>query len=248
MISIYEVRGLPDIKIGDDLSKLITDSAKRQGVGLRQKDVVVLAQKIISKAEGRVIQLSKIRPSDVATSLGKSLDRDPRLVEVILKETKRIVRMRGPHLITETKHGFVCANAGVDHSNIRGRDFVSLLPVKPDRSAEKIRRGIRRRAGVDVAVVVTDTFGRAWRLGHVNFAIGVAGFKPLLDYRGKRDMYGRELRVTVMAVADELAAAAELVMGKFSRVPVAIVRGYKFRSAKGKASELVRPEDEDLFR
>ncbi len=249
MITILPVKGLPDVKEGDDIAKLITTSLGKQKIDLRIGDILVIAQKIVSKAEGRVVSLAKVRPSAFALGMAGEMDKDPRHVEVILRETKKIIRMRAGHLITETRHGFICANAAVDASNAgRQRDLVTLLPVDPDFSADTIRKRVHQLAGVDVPVVITDTFGRAWRMGHVNFAIGVSGLKPIRDYRGTRDMYRRTLRVTEMAVADELASAGELVMNKADKVPVAIVRGYKYVKGKGSGKELLRPEELDLFR
>jgi len=204
---------------------------------------------VVSKAEGRTQALSSVKPSAFAIGMARAMDKDPRHLEIILRESKNIVRMRGGHLITETRHGFICANSGVDMSNVgKGGEEVTLLPKDPDVSAERIRSGIRRVTGLDVPVVITDTFGRAWRLGHVNFAIGVSGLKPIKDYRGTRDMYRRVLRVTEIAVADELASAGELVMNKADRVPVAIIRGYGYARGRGSAQQLVRPEELDLFR
>ena len=249
MITILPVKGIPDVKRGDDIAKLITTSLGEQKIDLRIGDIIVIAQKIVSKAEGRVVSLAKVKPSAFALGMAGEMDKDPRHVEVILRETKKIIRMRAGHLITETRHGFICANAAVDASNAgRQRDLVTLLPVDPDSSADTIRKRVHQLAGVDVPVVITDTFGRAWRMGHVNFAIGVSGLKPILDYRGTRDMYRRTLRVTEMAVADELASAGELVMNKADKVPIAMVRGYKYVKGKGSGKDLLRPEELDLFR
>jgi coenzyme F420-0:L-glutamate ligase/coenzyme F420-1:gamma-L-glutamate ligase len=195
-----------------------------------------------------MVDLLKIQPSAFAKTIARQMNRNPEHVEVILRESSGIVRMKDNHLITETKHGYVCANAGVDKSNVTGKHRVSLLPEDPDGSAERIRRRIEGLSKVKVAVVISDTFGRAWRIGHVNFAIGVAGMKPVRDYRGQRDMFGYKLRVTAMAVVDELAAAAELVMNKSDGIPVAIIKGYSYPRGKGSAKELVRPIQEDLFR
>lgn len=249
MIIILPVRGIPNVKKGDDIAKLITTSLEKQKIDSQKGDILVIAQKIVSKAEGRVVSLAKVKPSTFAQGMAGEMDKDPRHVEVILRETKKIIRMKGGHLITETHHGFICANAAVDASNVgRERDQVTVLPRDPDSSAQKIRERVRQLTGVDVPVVITDTFGRPWRMGHVNFAIGVSGLKPIRDYRGTRDMYRRTLRVTEMAVADELAAVGELVMNKADRVPVAIVRGYKYVKGKGSARQLLRPEELDLFR
>ncbi len=203
----------------------------------------------MSKAEGRRVPLSKIVPSNFAVVIAKQAGKDPRHVEAILKETKTIIRMRQGHLITETRHGFICANAGVDQSNTgKNRDSITLLPKDSDVSAGKIRKTIHHLTGKALPVIITDTFGRAWRIGQVNFAIGVSGMKPIHDYRGTRDMYKRTLQVTEIAVADELACAAELVMNKADKVPVAVIRDYKAPRGYGRASDLIRPEESDLFR
>jgi len=248
MLTIIPVRGIPDIKKGDDLGRLLVTRLKEQGDTFQPGDITVVAQKIVSKAEGRVVSLSRIAPSDFAKTIASNVGKDPRQVEVILRETEKMVRMKGGHLITETKQGFICANAGVDQSNVGDRDSVTLLPQDSDASADRIRKTIHEITGRIVSVIVTDTFGRAWRMGHVNFAIGVSGMKPIHDYRGTKDMYRRTLKVTEMAVADELACAAELVMNKADRVPAAIIRGYKAPKGHGRAKDLLRPEEIDLFR
>jgi len=240
--------GLPEVRPGDDLPSLIVEAARTQGTGIQDGDILVVTQKVVSKAEGRLVDLKDVQPSARAREVGKATGKDARLVEVILRESRRIVRQEGPVLITETRHGFVCANAGVDASNVGGGDLVALLPEDPDRSAEAIRQTVQERAGVSVAVIISDTFGRPWREGHTNVAVGVAGMSPLRDYVGQRDPFGFELRVSTMAIADELAAAAEPVMGKLSRIPVAIVRGFVFEPGRGTAQELVRPPERDLFR
>ena len=247
-ICIYGLEGIPEVKPNDDLPRLIVEAAEKSGVGIIDEDIVVVSQKIVSKAENRMVRLGEVTPSEFAKNLAEAEGKDPRLVEVILREAKRIVRVKDGHIVTETRHGFICANSGVDKSNVPGDDIVSLLPVDPDESARRIRERIREIKGVDVAVIVSDTFGRAWRIGQVNFAIGVAGMKPIVDYRGLNDPYGYTLKVTAIAVADELAAAAELVMGKISKIPVAIIRGFKPIRGEGSAKELVRPIEEDLFR
>ncbi len=246
-LRIVGLTGLPEIKAGDDLSVFIVDAAGHLGTPLAAGDVIVVTQKIVSKAEGRVVLLDSVRPTAEARRLARETGKDPRLAELILRESVRIVRQREGTLITETRHGFVCANAGVDASNV-GEGYVSLLPEDPDRSAAALRAGIRERAGVEAAVVISDTFGRPWREGHTNVAVGIAGMAPFVDYVGKKDPHGYELRVSSLAVADELAAAAELVMGKLSRVPVAIVRGYPYPPGCGTAREMVRPPERDLFR
>ena len=248
MISIIPVRGIPDIGKGDALGKLIVDRLERQGEGFQNGDILVVSQKIVSKAEGMTLSLSKIAPSKFARRIAEDNGKDPRQVEIVLRESRKIIRMRGGHLITETKHGFICANAGVDQSNVGSRDSVTLLPRDSDASADLIRKSIHLSTGKNVPVVITDTFGRAWRMGQVNFAIGLSGMKPIHDYRGTRDMYRRKLQVTEIAIADELACAAELVMNKADRVPAAIIRGYKAPKGHGRVRDLIRPEEFDLFR
>ena len=240
---------MPDIQRGDNLGNLIVAKLKDQREQFQQGDITVVTQKIVSKAEGRMIALSGVNPSPFAALVAKETGKDPRHVEVILRESRKIVKMKAGHLITETKHGFVCANSGVDASNVEKRKTtLTLLPVNPDASANRIRKTIRKLTGKNIPVIITDTFGRAWRMGHVNFAVGVSGMKPVMDYRGTRDMYGHVLNVTEMAVADELAGAAELVMNKADRIPVALVRGYKFKLGRGIAKELLYSEEVDLFR
>ena len=248
MIQIIGLKKLPLIKEGNNLADFIVRAAKEEGVPLATGDVVVIAQKIVSKAEGRVVKLDSITPSAMAQKIAQASGKDPRHVEAILGESAKIVRQKNAHLIVETKHGFVCANAGVDRSNVEDQDSLTLLPADPDRSARNIREGIRELTGADLGVIISDTFGRAWRIGQVNVAIGLDGMSPVLDYRGQKDMFGYVLNVTQMAVADELASAAELVMRKSDGVPVVIIKGFDYSPTKGSAKDLVRPEDEDLFR
>jgi coenzyme F420-0:L-glutamate ligase/coenzyme F420-1:gamma-L-glutamate ligase len=249
MLSILPVKGVPDIKKGDDVGRLIVDKVKGQGDEFQRGDIAVISQKIVSKSEGRTLNLSRITPSEFAKRIANETGKDPRQVEAVLRESKKIIRMRGGHLITETTHGFICANSGVDQSNVgKTRDSVTLLPLDSDASADRIRKTIHHITGKDVPVIITDTFGRAWRVGQVNFAIGVSGMKPIRDYRGSKDMYRRTLQVTEIAVADELASAAELVMNKADKVPAAIVRGYKAPKGHGGVRDLLRPEEFDLFR
>ena len=249
MLRIIPVKGIPNVNTGDNLGVIIVSKLKDQGDSFQDGDVAIISQKVVSKAEGRVINLSKVVPSTFAIVIAKESGKDPRQVEVILRESKKIVRMKAGHLITETRHGFVCANAGVDASNVaQGKELVTLLPLDPDASADRIGKSINKVTGKDVPVIITDTFGRAWRMGQVNFAIGVSGMKPIHNYKGTRDMYRHILRVTEIAVADELASAGELVMNKADKVPVALVRGYKFPRGKGSGKELLRPEEMDLFR
>ena len=231
---------MPEIGEGDDLAELIAERAE-----LEDGDVLVVAQKAVSKAEGRVVRLADVEPSERARDLAGQ--EDARRHEVILRESARIVRSRPPLVISETRHGFVCASAGVDSSNAPERETVVLLPLDPDASAERLRERLRELTGAEVGVIVSDSFGRAWRQGTTDVAIGAAGVRPLLDLKGTRDRVGYELHATVIAVADELAGAAELVLGKTDGVPAAVIRGVDARGA-GTASELVMPADRDLFR
>jgi coenzyme F420-0:L-glutamate ligase/coenzyme F420-1:gamma-L-glutamate ligase len=248
-IRIIGVEGIGEIEEGDDLSRIISETAERQRTPLRDGDIVVVASKIVSLAEGKVLNLEVVEPSYFAKVIAKDLNKDPRHVEAILREAKSIVRMSQKHLIAETKHGFVCANAGVDKSNVKGRNNVATLPDDPDLSAAKIRAGIKEICEVDVAVIIADTFGRPLRRGITNVAVGLAGLSPILDLRGTTDIYGHELQVTQIAVADELAASAELVMGKTRRIPAVIVRGYEYKECRNAtARELNLPEEEDIFR
>jgi coenzyme F420-0:L-glutamate ligase/coenzyme F420-1:gamma-L-glutamate ligase len=240
VIEIAPVEGLPEIEEGDDLGALIAGRAE-----LRDGDVVVVAQKAVSKAEGRVVRIADVEPSDRARELAG--ERDPRELEVVLRETVRVVRSRPPFVIAETRHGFVCASAGVDHSNAPEAGMLVLLPLDPDASARGIRATIRERAGVDVAVIVADSFGRPFRHGTTDVAIGVAGMGPLLDLRGTVDRAGYELRSSRVAIADELAAAADLARGKHDGVPVVVVRGVAV-SGEGAATDLVMSPERDLFR
>ncbi len=242
------IKGIPEVEPGDDIANLIMDSVQKQGMEIMDKDIIVVTHKIVSKAEGRLIDLKKIDPSLFALKIGKRRKKDSRMIEVILREAKRMVRMERGVIIAETRHGFVCANAGVDKSNIKGEDMVSLLPIDPDKSARHIRNEIIRRLSVDVAVIISDTFGRPWREGQTNIAIGVAGLEPILDYRGEKDSYDNMLKVTAIAIADEIASAAELIMGKVGMVPVAIVRGYRYLEGEGSTKSLIRPHSRDLFR
>jgi coenzyme F420-0:L-glutamate ligase/coenzyme F420-1:gamma-L-glutamate ligase len=247
-LTLFVIPGLPEIAEGDDLSRLIVEAARAAGTKFATGDMIVIAQKIISKSEGRTVRLSTVKPSAEAISTAQIVQSDPRLVEVVLRESRRIVR-KGPHaLIVETHHGFVCANAGVDRSNVPGDDVVTLLPSDPDRSARILAAALCKRTGKRVAVIVSDTFGRPWRLGLTNVAIGAAGVPALLDLRGARDRSGKPLHATILAVADELAAAAGLLMGKASGTPVVVIRGYRYRQVQQPAASIIRPADQDLFR
>jgi coenzyme F420-0:L-glutamate ligase/coenzyme F420-1:gamma-L-glutamate ligase len=244
---LFVIPGIPEIRKGQNLGRLIALAARRAGIVLEAGDILVVAQKIISKAEGRIVALSTVKPSPRALALAKKLSGDPRLMEVILRESKRVVRSERV-LIVETHHGFVCANAGVDHSNVAGRDCVTLLPKSPDRSARQLAAALRKQTGKRVAVIISDTFGRPWRLGLINVAIGAAGVPTMIDLRGKRDRHRKLLRATVVAVADELAAAGGLLMGKAAGTPVVVIRGYRCRFVQDPASRIIRPAEEDLFR
>jgi coenzyme F420-0:L-glutamate ligase/coenzyme F420-1:gamma-L-glutamate ligase len=247
-LTITAVNGLPEIRTGDDLATLIRDAVRAQREEIRDGDIVVIAQKIVSKSEGRVVRLAEVVPGERAREMAAQSGKDARQLEVVLSECAKIVRWERGILICETRHGFVCANAGVDRSNAGAPDTVVLLPVDPDASAARLRDAFGATAGAAVSVVVTDTFGRAWREGHTNIAIGLAGLPALKRYVGQRDPEGYELRVTEIAVADEIAGAAELVMGKLDRCPVALVRGFTLDEPSETAQEYVRPADRDLFR
>jgi coenzyme F420-0:L-glutamate ligase/coenzyme F420-1:gamma-L-glutamate ligase len=249
-ITLAPIRGVPSVEVGSDLAALLLAGLDASDLELRSSDIVVVCQKVVSKAEGRVVHLNEITPSPFARHLAALTadHKDPRIIEVILRETTRIVKMDRGHLIVETGSGWVCANAGVDESNSLGPDSVILLPRDPDASARALRVALRARAGVDVAVLITDTLGRPWREGLVDFALGLAGMEAQLDLRGQRDLNGRELHHTILAHADALAAAAGLLMGKGDGIPAVLVRGYEFTPADGGAKSLIRAREFDLFR
>jgi coenzyme F420-0:L-glutamate ligase/coenzyme F420-1:gamma-L-glutamate ligase len=247
-IRLVPIRGIPEIRPGDDLGVMIVRAAQKLRLKLSDGDIITVAQKIVSKAEGRLVNLESVTPSEFANEIANKQRRDPRLIEVILSESANIVRSDDRVLITETKHGFVCANAGVDRSNVVGKDWVSLLPDAPDDSALLLKTRFAELLKINVAVLITDTFGRAWREGLTNVAIGVAGLKPLKDLRGKTDDHGKELSATVLATADEIAAASGLLMRKTARIPAVVMRGYYFDHGEGSARDLVRPKERDLFR
>ena len=246
-IQVFGLDGIPEVHAGDDLVEMIASALDESEIDLEDGDVVVITQKIVSKAEGRLVKLSTIEPSALAVTFAEEWDKNPRLVEVVLRESSRIVRMERGVMITQTHHGFICANAGVDASNVPENDTVCLLPVDPDGSARAIRSGLRDRLGVAPAIIISDSFGRPWRRGITNIAIGLAGMEVFADYRGQTDSGGHELRVTIMAVADELASAAELVHGKLDGRPVAIIRGYPYVKGDGRATDLVLEREKDLF-
>ncbi len=240
---VLPVEGIPEVRPGDDLAALVAEAAD-----VRADDIVVVTHKIVSKAEGRLVDLRTVEPSALAKAFAARHGKDPRQIEVVLRESRRIVRMDRGLIISETHHGFVCANAGVDASNVPGDEVVCLLPVDPDASSARLRERLAQRAGSDLAVIVSDSFGRPWRDGITNVAIGVAGMRSLVDYRGETDPHGFPLEASVLAVADELAAAAELVMGKTAGIPIAIVRGYPYERAAGTGRALIMPPERDLFR
>jgi coenzyme F420-0:L-glutamate ligase/coenzyme F420-1:gamma-L-glutamate ligase len=246
-VSITAIEGIPEINPGDDIAQLIAGALASQGEKLQDGDVVTVTQKVVSKSEGRFVDLETVVPSALAVELATNWEKDARHVEVVLQESKRIVRMDHGVIICETRHGFVCANAGVDASNVPGGQLV-LLPLDPDASAQRIRAGLKQATGANVAVIISDTFGRPWRAGYTEVAIGVAGMLPVIDYVGMMDTHGRELRATWICVADELASAAELVTGKVNRVPAALIRGYTVPQGEGSAKELVRQAESDMFR
>jgi coenzyme F420-0:L-glutamate ligase / coenzyme F420-1:gamma-L-glutamate ligase len=246
-LRLFRLPGLPEVQLGDDLPEQIAKAARKAHIVFEDSDILVIAQKIISKAEGAVVRLATIRPSPQALALAARLKKDPRAIEVVLQQSRRIVR--SDHvLIAETRHGFVCANAGVDHSNVPGEDIVTLLPRDPDESAKKLAFALRERTGKRVAVIISDTFGRPWRLGLTNVAIGASGVPVLHDLRGTLDRDGKPLTATVLAVADELAAAAGLLMRKSAGSPVILIRGYRYKPSSDPAASIIRPAVEDLFR
>jgi coenzyme F420-0:L-glutamate ligase / coenzyme F420-1:gamma-L-glutamate ligase len=251
-IQILPISHISEVRPGDGLASILVAAARKSKITFHENDVLVLAQKIISKSENRLIDLKTITPSQRAIDLAAASDdgrsrKDPRLVEIILRESRRIIRDH-PVLIVETHHGFVCANAGVDQSNIPGENAVSLLPENPDASAKKIARALRRLTRKKIAVVISDTFGRPWRLGLTNVAIGTYGISPLEDLRGARDLHKKPLHATIVAVADELAAAAGLAMQKSSGIPAVIIRNYSYKASTAPATTIIRPPEADLFR
>lgn len=248
-ITVTGISGIPEISHGDDLALMIATAAREQGTPIENNDVLVVTQKIVSKSEGAIVDLNDITPSQLAEEFANQYSKDPRHVEVVLRESKRIVRMDRGILIVETKHGFVCANAGVDASNIPGDEKLSLLPADPNDSARRLRAGFMSHLGCEVAVIISDTFGRPWRMGNTDVAIGVSGINPLRDYRGNVDPHGYPLTVSVAAIADQIAGAAELVAGKLDGIPATVVKGYEYSvDDHSTAQELVRDSASDLFR
>ena len=244
-IQVLPITGIPEISSGDDLADVLISLSS---LNLENGDVLVVTHKIVAKAEGRIVDLRKVEPSALAKQFAREYGKDPRQIEVVLRETRRIVRMDRGVIISETHHGFVCANAGVDASNIPDEESVCLLPVDPDASARRIRETLSERLELELALIVSDSFGRAWRFGITDIAIGVAGMNPLVDYRGQKDEHGRLMDASVLAVADEISGASELVMGKTDGVPAAIVRGYDYERGVGVGTDLIMPPERDMFR
>ena len=241
-LEIIPVKIQKEIESDDDLVDLILESAE-----INDGDILVFSQKIVSKNDGKILSLSSVNPSLLANGIASSYGKDPRLVELILSESKRIVRMENGIIIVETKHGFVCANAGIDESNVQD-GYATLLPDNPDQSAKLLKNRIEQETGKSIAVIISDTFGRPFRLGQTNVAIGIAGLKPILDYNGKPDTFGKIMQVTAIAISDEICSASELVMGKVEKCPIAIVRNYNFNFSDAKIQKLIRSEHDDLFR
>jgi len=249
-VQVIAVEGLPLIRKGDNLAQLVCSAAEKQHTPIQNGDVLVATHVAVSKAEGNIVNLDKVVPSKKANEIAKKTGKDPAFVEVVLRESKDIVRMRDGVLITESRQGFICANSGVDRSNVEGERNVAPLPRDPDLSAKKIRQEMKKLTGCDVAVIVSDTHGRPFRMGEVNVAVGVSGLKPIRDRRGEKDLFGYVLRIKQTAIADELASAAELVIGQANEgIPVAIIRGYDYpKSDTAKATELIRSREKNLFK
>lgn len=245
---VIGITGIPVVKPGVDLSAMLVKAAAAQGTPLLPGDVLVVTSKIVSKAEGRLVSLKTVKPSPFAEQIAARWQKDARLVELVLRESTRVIRMDHGVIITETREGFVCANAGIDQSNIEGDDVAALLPENSDRSALHIRQAVAKAIGGDLAVLISDTFGRPWRVGFTNVAIGVSGMKPLNDYRGMQDAAGYTLKVSVISIADELCSATEPVMGKVDKVPAAIIRGYAYPKGEGATPEQLRDPASDMFR
>ncbi len=242
ILEIIPVKIKKEIDRNIDIIDLVLESTI-----INDYDILIFSQKIISKKEGRIVDLSSVNPSLLASGIASSYEKDSRLVELILSESKRIVRMQDGVIIVETNHGFVCANAGIDESNVKD-GYVTMLPVDPDQSADKLKNQIEQKTKKKIAVIISDTFGRPFRLGQANIAIGIAGIEPIIDYKGKPDTFGNPLQVTAIAIADELCSASELVMGKVKNCPVAIIRNFKFDFSDSKIQKMIRPKTEDMFR
>jgi coenzyme F420-0:L-glutamate ligase/coenzyme F420-1:gamma-L-glutamate ligase len=247
-VRIIGLRETPEVHPGDDIAQVVLDAAAATGVTLADGDVLVVTHKVISKAEGALVDLREVEPSELARRFAETWGKDPRYIEVVLRESDRILRMERGLIISRTRHGFICANAAVDASNVSGGEIVSLLPRDPDASAAALRAELGRRLGLDLAIVITDSFGRPWRNGITNVAIGVAGMQPIADYRGQPDDFGRVMSASILAVADEIASAAELVSGKVNRCPFIVVRGYDYPRGEGTGADLIMPDQMNLFR
>jgi len=241
-LQVIPIKIQKEVESGDDLVDLVLELFE-----INDGDVLVFSQKIISKNEGRILSLSSVNPSLLADGIASSYGKDPRLVELILSESKRIVRMENGVIIVETKHGFVCANAGIDESNVKD-GYATLLPDDPDKSANLLKDRIKQKTGKNVAIIISDTFGRPFRLGQTDVAIGIAGLEPILDYNGKPDTFGKIMQVTAIAIADEICSTSELVMGKVQKCPIAVIRNYNFSSSTTKIQEMLRSDHDDLFR
>ncbi|MEE8349648.1 MAG: coenzyme F420-0:L-glutamate ligase [Acidobacteriota bacterium] len=246
-LKITGLSGLPEVVAGDDLPDLIAQAIVRNDLRVQNHDILVIAHKIVSKAEGQVVTLKEVDPSPLALSWADRHDKDPRVIEVVLRESHRLVRMERGLMITETRQGYICANAGVDTSNVP-EGSVTLLPEDPDHSAAGIRERLETNLGVKLAVIVSDTFGRPWREGLANVALGVSGMRPFVDYRNQKDSFENKIKATQIAVADELASAAELVMGKTEAIPVALIQGFVYPKGDGYGRTIIRPSENDLFR
>jgi len=247
-LELFSIPDIPEIKKGDDLAGIILKSAKRGHITIEDGDILVVTQKIVSKAEGRVFSKDSIDTTPFAEKLAKYTGHDPEYMELVLRSSKRIVRMADGLVISQTHHGFVMANSGVDSSNSGGKDRIVTLPEKPDKSAQQIKKSIEASTGKKIAVIISDTFGRPWRNGQVNMAVGIAGLNPIVDYRGQKDNDGRMMKATQIAAADELCSAAELVSGKTKRLPVVIIRNYPFEPASGTVEDIIMDEAHDLFK
>jgi coenzyme F420-0:L-glutamate ligase/coenzyme F420-1:gamma-L-glutamate ligase len=247
-LEVFPIPGIPEIKRGDNLARIILESATMNEIILEDGDILVIAQKIVSKAEGCVHNKRSVEVTSFAEQMSKYTGHEPEYMELVLRQSKRIVRMANGIVISQTHHGFIMANSGVDSSNSGGKNMIVTLPQDPDKSARQIKKSLDALSGKKIAVIISDTFGRPWRNGQVNMAVGIAGLKPIVDYRGIKDNNGRTMKATQIAVADELSSAAELVSGKTKKLPVAIIRNYQFVPAFGKAKELIRDETSDIFK
>jgi coenzyme F420-0:L-glutamate ligase/coenzyme F420-1:gamma-L-glutamate ligase len=247
-VRVIGLRQVPEVRPGDNLARLVLEAASASDIDFLPGDILVVTHKVVSKSENALVDLRTVEPSELARRFGQTWDKDPRYIEVVLRESTRLLRMERGLIISRTRHGLICANAGVDASNVSGGDIVALLPADPDASALALAHDLAAQLGFELAVIISDSFGRPWRNGITNVAIGVAGMAPLLDYRGRPDDFGRIMSASVLAIADEIASTAELVTGKVNRCPFVIVRGYEYPQGEGKAADLIMPDSMDLFR